>query len=146
MSPPCQDRKHLRASVPRHLVESADYHRIFPQKLLRRPRYGAIRLTTQTPRDDPTDCPSPQSHYLDVESYTTGAPPTHNNMPAAEIWETRPCCTLRILALPAPSPSLESKPALPTSDMVHAIAIQQRVPQLGRRRSRRQYPCGRSPQ
>ena len=145
MIPHCRDRRRLQSSVPRHLVGLADCHQVFPQNILRRTRYGEIRLTTQTPRDDPTDCPSPQSHYLDVESYTTGAPPTHNNMPAAETWETRPCCTLRISAPPAPSPFFKLKPELPTGAMVQTIAIQRRLTRLGKKISRRQDPCGRSP-
>ena len=70
--PPCRDRKRLRSSVPCHLVGSADCHRVFPQKLLRRLRYGAIHLTTQTPRDDPVDCPCPRRHCLSVESPRRG--------------------------------------------------------------------------
>ena len=31
----------------------------FPPKLLRKPRYGALRIITKIPRDDPVDCLNP---------------------------------------------------------------------------------------
>ena len=42
--PPFWDRKRLQSSVPCHLVGSANCHRVFPQKLPRRLRYGAMIL------------------------------------------------------------------------------------------------------
>ena len=83
-SPPCQDRKRLQSSVPRHLVGSADFHRVFPQKLLRRLMYGAIHFITQTPRDDPVDCPHPRRHCPGMESAVMGTPPPCDNLPYAE--------------------------------------------------------------
>ena len=35
---------------------------------------------------NPADCPCPRRHYLGVESAVTGAPTTHDNLPAAENW------------------------------------------------------------
>ena len=143
---PCRDHKRLRSSAPRHLFGSADCHRFPPQKLLRRIRYGAIRIITKTPGDDPLNCPRPQSHWLGVESSATGEPPTHNNISDAETFKTRPCFTLQRLAPPAPFPSLERKQTLPTGATVNVIVIQKRLPWPRRRISRRKDPHGRSPQ
>ena len=121
--PPCQNRKRLRSSVSCHLVGSYNCHWIFPQKLIRRHRYGSLRPVMQTPRDDPVDFPRPYHHCLGVESIATGAPTTHYNLPDTDNCKIRPCFTLRILSHLDPSPSFERKPALPTVTMVHTIAI-----------------------
>ena len=123
--PPCQYHKRIRSFIPHHLVRSAHFHCIFPQNLLQILRYGMIRHTTQTPRDDPVYCPRHQRHCIGVELAATGFPPTHGSLTYAETCETRPCYTLWRLAPPDTSPSFERKPALPAGAMVHAISIQQ---------------------
>ena len=132
--PPCWDRKRLRSSVPRHLVRMADCYQVFPKNLLRRLRYGALRPTKKTRRDDPKKITCPRRHCIGVELSATGANMPHKNLPAAENCNTRPRCILRRLAPPAPSTSFKQKPALPTGAMVHAITIQRRLPRLRRRR------------
>ena len=118
----------------------------FPPNLLCRPRHGAIRIITKTPRDDPFNCLHPQQHCLGMEFSATRTPPTPDYLPAAETCTTSTRRTLWRSAPPSPSSSLKRKPELSTSAMAHAIAIQRRLSQHGGRIPRKQDPSGRSPQ
>ena len=118
----------------------------FLPKLLRSLRYGAIRIITQTPRDDTVDFLRPQRNWLSMELVVTKTNPNPDNLSAAETCDTSTRRTLQRSEPPSPSPSLKRKPALSTGTMAHAITIQRRLSRPGGIRPRRQNPSGRSPQ
>ena len=94
----------------------------FETKLLCKPRYGALHITTKIPRDAPADCSHHRHRCLGMESTATRTSSTHDNLPAAETCATSTRHTLRISAPPRPSPYHERKPALQTGAIAHTIA------------------------
>ena len=130
-SPPCWYNKRLQFYAPRHLVELAYCCRVFPSKLLRNNRYGALHLFAKTPRGDPTKFFPRQHCCLGMGQTEKRTHQTNENTPAAEVCASSTRFTFRRSAPPSTSLYSKQKPEPRIDAMAYAIAKEQRLLQFG---------------
>ena len=83
--------------------------RVFPPKLLPKPRYGAFHLFAKIPRNDPTEYPPHQHRCFGMGSAETRKSQTTNNHPTAEACTSSTCYSFWRLAPPSTSLYRERK-------------------------------------